>query len=84
MPRKLFNLSPLVSGAFQAIFAVIAVAGQAVAQQVRVVVDGRGNAGEADGVGCGHAKDEGQGQQGVKPEPAGHGIFLAKLAASAL
>jgi hypothetical protein len=57
------------------------VGGQAVAQQVRVVVDGRGNVGKADGVARGPGKDEGQDQQGVKP--AGLGIFLAKLAAGA-
>ena len=81
MPRKLFNLTPPVSGAFQAIFAVVAVAGQAVAQLLRVVVDGRGNAGEAGGGGCGPGKDEGQGQQGM--EPAGLAGFGFKLAASA-
>lgn len=81
MPRKLFNLSPSVAGAFQAAFAVVVAGSQAVAQQVRVVVDGRGNVGKADGVARGLGKDEGQDQQGVKP--AGLGIFLAKLAAGA-
>lgn len=81
MPRKLFNRTPSVSGAFQAAFAVVAAGGQAVAQRVQLVVDGRGNAGKADGVGCSTGKDEGQGQEGV--EPAGLGIFLAKLAAGA-
>ena len=72
---------PSVAGAFQAAFAVVVVGGQAVAPQVRVVVDGRGNVGKADGVARGPGKDEGQDQQGVKP--AGLGIFLAKLAAGA-
>jgi hypothetical protein len=74
---------PLFFGAHHAPLAVVAVGGQAVAQQVRVAVAvaGRENDGEADGVGCGPSKDEGQGQQGV--EPAGLAGLGAKLATSA-